>query len=895
MKGMNVNSRIAVAIFLVSIVGAHAALFTNLPLPLRALAALTVAGIGPALLLATWLWPHDGNGRQAALERVTIVAALAWTALTVGMLLLSYLPGGVARWQVLVFYDAAMAALGLGLWWQRREGERGRQENYELRITNYEASGERESGENKAERRERALANRTISESLNRQSPISPHLILAGALILLIVGATVRLPGLGYAEFHGDEARAVLRGAAVIQGDASTLLIHRKGPVEILAPAAILVLTGQLDEASARLPFALAGLAALFAIWALGWRLLNPAAGWLAALLLAVTGYYVAFARFLQYQSAVILTTTAAILAVAVLNQTRTAPGRRLLLAALLFATGLLAHYDALAAAPPLVILFVATFNAWRAGRRRLVIGAVGATAAGALLLALYFVPFLASPAFRATIDYLVEDRIGGSPPYNNLGDLWVRGALYNSAYLLLLLAALTLISLLTIIWQGYSKRWRMFLTLLALGLAFVMVWSGGSLIVGGYDVTWAVVTLSLCLACCAPRLEIGRRVVWVWFALAFTVFVLLTARPRTHVHVFFTPWALIASDVLVIFWRTATRRLPPPGRMLAAAVGAGAIVAIFGLYVHQLYLRQDVEVLRTWPAAAPPGYWMPDDVVAVDGRFGFPFANGWKVVGALYEQGVLAGDYETNQRYMWTPDWYTRGQHRCGSTAAWYFAVNSLEPWMEDQAQVAGRLAEQDFAPWGVVTVGGDERMTIYRNKATGQVEEVQRFTLEEYAPIFDAAAGADLPLRYPVLLETPPHPLIVTFNDEIQLEGFGLAPVGPLQPGQTFRLTLYWRAIAPSTGSHKISVQSYYGNGVMVAQKDALPVCDREPTTTWDIGELVVDIHDITVAADAPPGVYPLFVSLYREEGGARLPLYDVAGNPLGDAVQLGEIEIR
>jgi hypothetical protein len=79
------------------------------------------------------------------------------------------------------------------------------------------------------------------------------------------------------------------------------------------------------------------------------------------------------------------------------------------------------------------------------------------------------------------------------------------------------------------------------------------------------------------------------------------------------------------------------------------------------------------------------------------------------------------------------------------------------------------------------------------------------------------------------------------------------------------------------------------------MVAQKDALPVCDREPTTTWDIGELVVDIHDITVAADAPPGVYPLFVSLYREEGGARLPLYDVAGNPLGDAVQLGEIEIR
>ncbi|MBK8798969.1 MAG: hypothetical protein IPM07_22805 [Anaerolineales bacterium] len=87
---------------------------------------------------------------------------------------------------------------------------------------------------------------------------------------------------------------------------------------------------------------------------------------------------------------------------------------------------------------------------------------------------------------------------------------------------------------------------------------------------------------------------------------------------------------------------------------------------------------------------------------------------------------------------------------------------------------------------------------------------------------------------------------------------------------------------------------MQSYYGDGVMVAQKDALPVCDREPTTTWDVGELVVDVHDVTVAADAPPGVYPLFVSLYRETNGERLPIRQPTGE-LVDALQLGNLEIQ
>ena len=186
------NFRTAGLIFVGVVAGAHVILFTDVPLIVRAGAALVIVGIGPGVLLAAWLLPRDDGGAQATLERIVISAALACTALTVGMLLLSYLPGGVARWQVLLGYDLAMAAMGIGVWALKKTGRQGEGEKG--------GEGDKETGR----RGEEAIIS-------NLQSPISLSWLLAGALVLLVIGAALRLPGLGYAEFHGDEARAVLR------------------------------------------------------------------------------------------------------------------------------------------------------------------------------------------------------------------------------------------------------------------------------------------------------------------------------------------------------------------------------------------------------------------------------------------------------------------------------------------------------------------------------------------------------------------------------------------------------------------------------------------------------------------------------------------------------------
>ena len=55
-------------------------------------------------------------------------------------------------------------------------------------------------------------------------------------------------------------------------------------------------------------PLPLVNLAALFGMFLFGWRLFRPVAGWTAAMILALDGYFIGFARIVQYQSIVFLT-----------------------------------------------------------------------------------------------------------------------------------------------------------------------------------------------------------------------------------------------------------------------------------------------------------------------------------------------------------------------------------------------------------------------------------------------------------------------------------------------------------------------------------------------------------------------------------------------------------
>src|SRR5690606_4425255 len=54
------------------------------------------------------------------------------------------------------------------------------------------------------------------------------------AVLVLLVAAGLRLPGLGYSEFQGDETEVILRATGVVQNLPDAIFYHGKGPGEVV-------------------------------------------------------------------------------------------------------------------------------------------------------------------------------------------------------------------------------------------------------------------------------------------------------------------------------------------------------------------------------------------------------------------------------------------------------------------------------------------------------------------------------------------------------------------------------------------------------------------------------------------------------------------------------------
>jgi hypothetical protein len=850
--------------------GAHLLLWSEQPLLLPAIAALVLAGLLPGALLVEALFAHSSSPPNLA-ERTLYAIASGYGVMVMVMLLVSYLPGGVSRWQTLLAFDLTLLLLLCVVWWQRRN----------------------------ARNQPTQLENQRI-----RVDPPHPRpIFIAAFVLLLLVGGFLRLSNLGYSEFQGDEARAALRAAAVIQGYEDVLLIHKKGPTEILLPTVIYSLTGHLTEATARLPFALAGLAALFAVWLLGWRLVGPVAGWVAAFLLAFDGYLIGFAHIVQYQSIVLLIAALVVQIAHRVYREPAEPRRDLTLLAFLLATGLLSHYEAAAAGVPAAFLLAAVLVQGRAKWPALLRAALPGLATGAVMLGAFYLPFVLHPNFAATYTYLVDRRVGGegSFPYNNVNDFFIRTTTYNSSYYALTMIGLLVAALLWAYWRGLPRRLAQAVGAVILLILALTFWHDSWLRIGETD--WLLVPYGLAFVGVwfLPRLRVEERALWLWLGAPMLLAFFLISKPRSHVYIFFTPWALLSGTVVAAAWYWLRQQLNVRSAFLLAAAATTAATVVFGFYVYWFFVYNQVEVLRTWHENRPAGYWVPYEEPDDKAIFGFPLANGWKVVGALYEQGVIQGSYETNEKEAWVPAWYTRGELRCGRTADWYFQIHNLEPFNEGDRLKMEHFLRSGFEKWGKVEINGADRMIIYHR--TGARHEfptrlpndgLHTFPLNAHRLHFDLTARPAMTLTYPSVAPPIGNSLHVNLGNQIWLEGYDIRHPEPLRAGDTIHLTLYWRAQEPIPANYKVFNQSYYGEGTMVAQRDGYPVCETRETWRWDPGELVTDEYELPVNAEAPDGLYPLYTGMYVEETLERLPVLDEHGNEIGNQVHLTDIRI-
>ena len=84
-----------------------------------------------------------------------------------------------------------------------------------------------------------------------------------------------------------------------------------------------------------------------------------------------------------------------------------------------------------------------------------------------------------------------------------------------------------------------------------------------------------------------------------------------------------------------------------------------------------------------------------------------------------------------------------------------------------------------------------------------------------------------------------------------------------------------------------------NHFHLGSVRGQHDNMPVRNQLPTTCWQPGEFVTDPYKISVASDAPPGVYTLEVGMYYLPTGERLPVAGPPGHP-SDRLLLQPVQV-
>jgi hypothetical protein len=116
--------------------------------------------------------------------------------------------------------------------------------------------------------------------------------------------------------------------------------------------------------------------------------------------------------------------------------------------------------------------------------------------------------------------------------------------------------------------------------------------------------------------------------------------------------------------------------------------------------------------------------------------------------------------------------------------------------------------------------------------------------------------------------------EPIGQTFMGKIVLEGVYLTVNGVpvdltqpvvLEPGSSLALTLVWHAATTIPGDYTVFVHLLAPDGSLVVQGDGVPLFGTRPTSTWQMGERLLDRHTFTIPENLELTGGRLVVGLY------------------------------
>jgi hypothetical protein len=122
------------------------------------------------------------------------------------------------------------------------------------------------------------------------------------------------------------------------------------------------------------------------------------------------------------------------------------------------------------------------------------------------------------------------------------------------------------------------------------------------------------------------------------------------------------------------------------------------------------------------------------------------------------------------------------------------------------------------------------------------------------------------------------PDFPIRASLGDAIDLVGYDVPAW--VSPGETFRVALYWHAVREPADDYMVFVHVLDGEGQLLAQSDGKPVYWTYPTDVWQGGEIVRDVHVMTLDPEIVRQDAQVRVGMVASGSGIRLPITRASG---------------
>lgn len=382
-----------------------------------------------------------------------------------------------------------------------------------------------------------------------------------------------------------------------------------------------------------RLPYLFAGIITLFLACFFTSKYFGRTSCFISTFFISTSGLLIAFSKFVQYQSFVILLS---IICVSIVLHK--VSNKTIITAGLISGISLLFHYDSLAFILPICIFLVSNKNL-----KHFIIYLVSLTVTSCI----FYVPYVLKPEFKSTFMYLIKTRISSSPSVDSLIYSSKIMLMYHSKeWLVLLLICFFIYCLYHFI--SLRKMQKVFFLLTLFLILLRVAIPQRNIFLVSFNSLSCVLYLLFYIK--NNKDPLFLRLINTWFWVAFLFYGLFFSKPLTHIYTFFVPLFMLCG----YYGQELIRR---KYRFINLLFLYLFVITFISSVSFNFQAFADVSKEYPWNAKRYIFGNMPDLIAKrqkVDGIFGFPYFRNWREISTKIDVlGIKT--YNSNEKYRLT------------------------------------------------------------------------------------------------------------------------------------------------------------------------------------------------------------------------------------------------